>query len=160
MRALSLVLPLLLAMPVTSGCVSTATYEKDLADARAEGRAAQQASLMHIEALRMTIEAMQRSMMAEAELRVVHMRALEAQLQRLDSEQKQQAVGATPVSSSGEASRLREELVRMKQQDELATARIKRLEETIQKLSRRTSGIPSVDLDVTNPWNKLHEYPY
>lgn len=145
------------------GCVSAATYERDLADARTEAKVAQQSVSLQAESFRTALAALQRSLEAEAELRAMTVRTLEAQINRLEASQRHEAPsGGEPVpKGKGEVVALRAELQRMREQDEAATARIRRLEETIQQLSRTKAIVPAgADLDVRNPWSKLHAYPY
>lgn len=148
-------------------CVSAATYERDLAAARSEERATRQSVALQVEALRTALEAMQRSLAAEAELRVASLRGVEEKLRRLEQQAATPpapavapvAVAAPAVSGDNPES-LRAELKKIQQQERESSARMRRIEEALQRLSSGSKVISVGEGDVKNPWGKLHAYPH
>lgn len=154
------------------GCVSAATYDQDLAEARLQTRIAQQNAAAQGEAFRTAISAIQRALEAESQLHQAAVRSLELQITRLENAQKEVAKEAArhdsadaPAAAPGarnELASLRSEVQRLREQEEAARGRVRRLEESIQQLSARSKAIvpTGTDLDIRNPWSKLHAYPY
>jgi chromosome segregation ATPase len=140
-------------------CVSVATYEHDLATAKAETRVAQQSAALQVEAMRTALTALQRSLESEAELRKTTVRSLEEKLAHL--ERSQTPASATTAGAINNVDVLRVELQKMRDQEQESSARMRRIEEAIQRLSPPGSKpISASDIDVRNPWGKLHAYPY
>jgi DNA repair exonuclease SbcCD ATPase subunit len=147
-------------------CVSAATYERDLAAARSEERATQRSAALQVEALRTALEAMQRSLAAEAELRVASLRGVEEKLRRLEQQAAAPPVPAAvapvaaPVVSGDNPESLRAELKKIQEQERESSARMRRIEEALQRLSTGSKVISVGEGDVKNPWGKLHAYPH
>lgn len=152
------------------GCVSAATYDQDLADARLQTRIAQQNAAMQGEAFRTAVGAIQRALEAESQFHQAAVRSLELQITRLENAQKEvtkeaarrDSADAPAPGARNELASLRTEVQRLREQEEAARGRVRRLEETIQQLSARSKAIvpTGTDLDIRNPWSKLHAYPY
>lgn len=141
-------------------CVSVATYEHDLATAKAETRVAQQSAALQVEAMRTALTALQRSLESEAELRKTTVRSLEEKLAHLE---RNQTAGSTTTTGGAinNVDVLRTELQKMRDQEQESSARMRRIEEAIQRLTPPGSKpISASDIDVRNPWGKLHAYPY
>lgn len=134
-------------------CVSTATYEQDLASIRAETRAAQQGTALQISTMQSALEALQRSLVVEAELRAAILRKLENSLAQTRSDGSSTSTPRANLSLNDLES-LQIELKKMQEQEQESSTRLRRIEEAIQQISGLKNRTSSSGGDLVDPWSK------